>query len=176
MAWGWSLVAIVALALTATPFFVKSRAFVRRQYFLAHLHEARAVGDEDGGRWGTFEIEGRPRWVLLASLPSELRYSVTLAPDARLALGAALDPARDWPTNASAVRFEVEVVASGGRETVFDGFIDPPRNSGEPTWREAIVDLSRYGGQTVEIIFRTSGGDSGPDALDGVGWVEPGFV
>jgi Gpi18-like mannosyltransferase len=175
-AWGWSLAAIVALALTAAPFFIKSRAFVRRQYFLAHLHEARAVGDEDGGRWGTFEIGRRQRWVLLASLPSELRYSVTLAPSARLALGAALGPARDWPTKASAVRFEVEVVGSGSRETVFDSSIDPPRNSGEPTWREAVVDLSRYGGRPVEIVFRTSGGDSGADARGNVGWIEPGFL
>ena len=171
--WRWSLAAVGVVALTTVPFFLRARAFVKRQYFLAHLSDARVVGGERGLRWAAFAVDGRQRWIILASPPSEAHYFVTLPAGARLALGAALDAARQWPADTGGLRFEVDVVGHERRETVFANSIDAPRNTGDASWREAVIDLSRYGGQQVEIVFRTVGSAM---PREGIGWVEPGFL
>jgi Gpi18-like mannosyltransferase len=171
---GWSLAAIGTLTLTTIPFFGKTRAFVNREYFLAHLSEAH-VGGGGALRWGTFAIDGHQRWIILANPPSEASYSVALPAGARLALAAAFDPTRQWPVDICAVRFEVDVIGADRRETVFATSIDPLRAPGEPHWHGAIIDLARYGGQDVRIVFRTTGGNPGMPR-EGIGWVEPGFL
>jgi hypothetical protein len=172
----WLLVSTAVVGLTTAPFVGAVRTFAKRQYFLSHLSAVQSVTAAGPVRWGSATIGGRARWVILAPPPSTLRYGLELPPNGRLALGATLGAA-ERPDGGSPVRFEVDVVTAEGCDTVWVASLDPRRTrEREAPWIEASLDVSRYGGRAVVLVFRTSADEALGAKLKGVGWLEPGLI
>jgi hypothetical protein len=56
------------------------------------------------------------------------------------------------------------------RKLLYDRYIDPKHDPAERRWMDARIDLSRYRGKRVTLLFTTSGGPRGDTSYDWAGW------
>lgn len=92
---------------------------------------------------------------------AKLRFSIALHPDV-------------WdPEKGDGVTFEVYIRDEGFEELVFSKYIDPKHNPEERKWNDFEVDLSRYAGRNVTIIFSTLPGPNNDSRWDWAWWGEP---
>ncbi|MBV9677157.1 MAG: YfhO family protein [Acidobacteriaceae bacterium] len=83
----------------------------------------------------------------------------------------ALDPAVFDKTASDGVGFSVEVeTPSGAISKVFSNYIDPKHNPSERRWMDGAVDLSKYQGQSIRLLFSTDPGPKGDSAFDWAAW------
>ncbi len=98
--------------------------------------------------WNMAEGSFYQREAILAPPPARIRYHVTLPP------GAVFEAAPAAIGQAAAVRFEVAVKRPGHpREVVARREV---KGSGTRRWQDFTVDLSRFGGQTVDLELGTA--------------------
>ena len=98
--------------------------------------------------WNMAEGSFYQREAILAPPPARIRYHVTLPP------GAVFEAAPAAIGQAAAVRFEVAVKRPGHpREVVARREV---KGSGTRRWKDFTVDLSRFGGQTVDLELGTA--------------------
>jgi len=55
-------------------------------------------------------------------------------------------------------------------------YLDPKHNPADRRWVDARVDLSRFGGETVQIIFEATPGPAGDANYDWGGWSWPVLI
>ena len=120
-----------------------------------------------------FNIAGQGRDVLFAHPPTKRLQWVIVVPRSKtiLVFSPAIDPAV-WDTRCGdGVEFTVELLdESGSIRTLYDRYIDPKHNLTERRWLDERLNLSRYRGKQVTLLFSTSGGPRGDTACDWAGW------
>ncbi len=71
------------------------------------------------------------------------------------------------------VGFTIEVKDDTGKVSkVFSSYIDPKRNLRERRWMEGQIDLGRYRGHTIQLLFSTDPGPKGDSAYDWAAWAD----
>jgi hypothetical protein len=84
--------------------------------------------------------------------------------------GYALNPAV-FDKAGDGVGFRIEVKDAAGKiSTLFSRYIDPKRDVQERRWMDSSIDLSRYQGQQIELLFSTDPGPKGDSAYDWAAW------
>ncbi|MBV9157837.1 MAG: YfhO family protein [Acidobacteriaceae bacterium] len=69
------------------------------------------------------------------------------------------------------VGFALELRDPAGSITkLFYNYIDPKHNLNERKWMDSSLDLSRYRGQPIQLLFSTDGGPKGDTSYDWAGW------
>ena len=76
-----------------------------------------------------------------------------------------------WEKIAQGIKFDIDVLAQGEKDTIFSRVLQPKRNIGDRGWHNFIVPLDKYAGKSVSITFSTSG--SGDDLS--YGWAAWGW-
>ncbi len=131
-------------------------------------------------RWGIgknlFVIDGVPKPVLAQHPPSRIDYEVEL-PDrpTYLKFALALAPEVWSPEKGDGVTFRVDVTELTKAARLFSEYIDPKNRVSDRKWNVRSVDLSRYRGQEIYLIFQTL---TGPDRnFDWAHWAQlPGGI
>mgnify|MGYP001168717147 CR=1 FL=1 len=108
----------------------------------------------------TIEILSTPRRVIFAHPPSQITYSVSVAPGSSLAFAIGIMP-EAWDQIIQGVKFDIDVLCDGRKENIFTRVLQPKRNVGDRGWHNFVVNLERFSGKSVFVIFSTSG--SGDD-------------
>jgi hypothetical protein len=81
-----------------------------------------------------------------------------------------LDPAV-FAQGGDGVQFTLEAKDETGRiRQLFSSYIDPKHRPQERKWNSAQVDLNRYRGQQIELLFSTDSGPKGDSAYDWALW------
>ncbi len=128
-----------------------------------------------------------PVEVLIYTLPSEAGYpAIRLAPEGRLIYTLDLPPAPvclrldvamypdSWAWGGDGAAFIVEAAIDDQREVLLDTYIS---NATEDRhWHAHLIDLSPYGGRTLQLILRTGPGPAGDFTGDWAGWGMPRIV
>jgi hypothetical protein len=128
-----------------------------------------------------FTIGGKTKAVLYEHpLYERLPLATEVTPArTQLFFSIAMDPAvydGSYPVCGDGVEFRLEARDTGGRITsLFDRYIDPKHNLAERRWNDESVDLSRYLGQKIELLFTTTPGPAGNTCMDWAGWGDPHF-
>lgn len=82
----------------------------------------------------------------------------------------ALDPLAWSADKGDGVTFDIFVNSIDEGNHIFSKYIDPKNNVGERKWNDFNVDLTRYEGKNVSLIFSTSGGPNHDMAYDWAWW------
>ena len=151
----------------------------------------RAIFQQDRGRLTpgrenliearAFIIGGETKAVLYEHpIYERLPYKTEITPARRQFLfSVAMQPAvydGSYPVCGAGVEFRLEVRDNSGRiAPLYSRYIDPKHNAAERRWISESVDLSKYMGQTVELLFTTTPGPSGDSCMDWAGWGDPHF-
>jgi hypothetical protein len=93
---------------------------------------------------------------ILMHPPSSAAYTLEIKPGARLRFGLAFS-SDVWDQPGEGATFEVRVKTRLHHErTVFSEYIDPKHRPAERRWLDREIDLSAFGGKTVELTLATS--------------------
>lgn len=126
--------------------------------FVANLSAADTLVDAPE-EWyvapGWAAVPQDPRPGLRAHAPSLVYYTVDIPAGAWLHAAAALDPQVWQPDRGDGVLFIVRTIVDGIEETIYYQEIDPKNHAEDRRWHDFDVDLSRYAGQTVTLLFIT---------------------
>jgi hypothetical protein len=109
------------------------------------------------------------------------------APSSRIAFKTTIDPAKpifeavagikvEAAEKSDGASFRLEVKHADTIEELFSTFLNPKQVPEDRNGRPIRVDLSKYSGQEIELLFSTGPGPSGNNAWDWTGWVRPSFV
>lgn len=126
-------------------------------------------------RLEVFKLNGETKPVLFEHAPYErLPYVFSVGPGKeRLLFSVALNPAvyADGRVIGDGVEFRLEIKDSHGAiEQLYDRYIDPKSNPLDRHWFPADIDLKKYSGQTVTLLFSTLPGPKGDNQADWAGW------
>ena len=116
------------------------------------------------------QVNSTPRKVIFAHPPSKITYYVTLETGSSMAFAIGILP-EAWEKIAQGIKFDIDVLAQGEKDTIFSRVLQPKRNIGDRGWHNFIVPLDKYAGKSVSITFSTSG--SGDDLS--YGWAAWGW-
>lgn len=140
-----------------------------------------APGRENLVETRQFAIGGESKTVLYEHPPYDrLPWATEVTPDRRrLLFSIAMDPAvydGSHPICGDGVEFRLEARDPSGRiASLYDRYIDPKHHPAERRWIPEAVDLSRYAGQHIELLFTTTPGPVGDTCMDWAGWGDPHF-
>ncbi len=102
---------------------------------------------------------------------TRLPYELDAGNAGKLRFSYGLDPAVFDKTAGDGVGFTVEVKApSGVISKAFSHYIDPKHNPDERRWVDGEIDLSKYRGQTIELLLSTDPGPKGDTSYDWAVW------
>jgi len=148
--------------------------------FLDHFPVAEQVTQGLGEvRIVTQTIDYEPRPLLFQHPSSQVAYSLTLPLRSTLYFGYGMAPEVWSPGKGDGVEYNIYVQRPEEPYTlyrVFHHYIDPKNNLEDRRWFDERVDLSRFGGQTVKIIFEALPGPAGNANYDWGGWSAPVLV
>jgi hypothetical protein len=114
-------------------------------------------------------MAGVTQLALVEDSPDTIRYPVTIDPErAMLQFSIGLRPEVWDSSKGDGVGFQVLVEANGQTESVYDRRIDPKNLVVQRHWFDGDVNLSRYAGQDVVLIFVTDPLTN--DAYDWTAW------
>ena len=99
--------------------------------------------------------------------------NVKIPENAKLKFSIALHPQVWNPNKGDGVVFEVFIEHNGEKEKIFSKYIDPKNNPEERKWNDFEIDLSKYSGKNVTIIFSTLPGPNNDSRWDWAWWGEP---
>jgi hypothetical protein len=100
-------------------------------------------------------IKGETKPSIYAHPPSRIIFhDVQVPPDARLELFLALKE-EVWSKGTDGVYFRVGVSFGDTYTDLLKRHVDPYRVEGDRGWIPVSIDLSDYGGRTVNVIFNT---------------------
>lgn len=120
--------------------------------------------------------------VLLEHPPEEgqekIVYQVQVPPEGALRFSLALAPEVWIPDKGDGVTFSVYVEQPGQEkgDFIFVRYLNPKNDITDRKWRNFLVNLASYAGQTVELSFITEPGPRGNNAYDWAGWANPQIV
>jgi hypothetical protein len=109
------------------------------------------------------------------------------APSNRIAFKTTIDPAKPIFEAVAAIKmeaadksagasFRLEVKIGDTIEELFSTILNPQGVPDDRNGRPIRIDLTKYSGQEVELLFSTGPGPNGNNAWDWTGWIQPGFV
>ncbi len=132
--------------------------------------------DESGFTKKTIKVNGGFETVLCQYPPSS-RLPYTTVIDRRtpfLHLGIILEP--NVYSVTSGARFILEVRDGKNIEKVFERILDPKNNSQDRGWQELNLDLRRFSGKRIDLLFSTGPGVSNLISASRAGWGKLSFV
>ncbi len=121
-----------------------------------HFDEAKikSGGNDFVALW-LIRIKGEDRMSILLHPASSAKWRVKLKPDSSLRFGLAFSP-DVWDKPGGGCTYRVKVKPRMRREeVVYTREFDPKNNEDERRWVDQEVDLSRFGGRSVEITLET---------------------
>ncbi len=102
-------------------------------------------------------IDNETRNVLFVPAPTTMRHRGRIPPGALLLFGFGLME-EAWERSGDGVQFDLYLEDdSGKRKSLFSKYIDPKHRKEDRRWFDVSVDLSKYSGQNVTLIFGTKG-------------------
>ncbi len=120
-----------------------------------------------------FILDGEARATLGEHPPYErLPYKVTVGTRRQevFHFSYALDPAV-YDKGGDGVGFTIEVEDGSGKITkLFSDFVDPHHNLHQRRWKSSDIDLSRYRGQQIQLLFSTDSGPNHDNSYDWAAW------
>lgn len=144
-----------------------------------------AVGQAETQTWSLLDpITSRDdvRDVLYEHPPQsgkdEIIYVVTVPENGALYFAIALMPETWSPDKGDGASFQLHVTPAGGGagQFVFVRYINPKLNPSDRRWRNFLVDLSDWAGQTVNLSLITEAGPAGDWNFDWAGWADLDLV
>jgi arylsulfatase A-like enzyme len=81
-----------------------------------------------------------------------------------------------WPLIKSAVRFTISIESAGKRQRVFETKLQPRTRKSDRGWQKHELDISRYAGQSIRVILRTSVAWRQSTEYAWAGWANPRVV
>jgi len=125
--------------------------------FVRNLSEAKVVNVEGIPiREQTVDVQSTPRKVIFAPPTSQITYSVTIEPGSSLAFAIGILPeALEKITHG--VKFNIGILSEGITEKIFSRVLQPKQNIGDRGWHNFILQLEKYSGKPVSLMFSTSG-------------------
>jgi hypothetical protein len=100
------------------------------------------------------EINGPPEQALSADPPARLTWHLTVPRPAALTTAVALLPDA-WDKSADGVVFRILVNADGQTTELFMRHVDPRHVPADRAWIPVALDLTRFAGRTVGLMFVT---------------------
>ncbi len=147
----------------------------QRYDFIANLRKAEIDAQEAHDvRLSSFKIGQEQRPVIAVQPDSEIRYhAIPIGKDGTLSFGIATNPAT-WNKDGDGVEFEVLVSDDESELTsLYTRYIDPKHVAKDRKWLDEGVDLGRYAGEYVTIVFRVGSGPENDRIADIAGWSTP---
>ena len=89
----------------------------------------------------------------------ELTFDLGMSPDS-------------WAKEGDGVTFSVYTESDRDNRQIFSAYIDPKHNPIDRRWHPYAIDMSKYIGQKVTLIFETGAGPAGDYRYDWAGWGE----
>jgi hypothetical protein len=131
---------------------------------MASLHEGFNVIDVD--------IRGQTKRCIFAHPHSRIIWKIEVPERAMLTTAVALQM-HVWDHNGDGAIFRIGI--SDGKEytELFRRSLDPYRREEDRRWIPVELDLARWGGQQVQVIFNTDPGEIGNAVNDAAVWGDP---
>lgn len=112
--------------------------------------------DRVGIQKSAFVIDGVRKDVLFQHPPSRIDFQTTLSREpVRLKADLALSPDVWSPDKGDGVTFSVDVTSLSGAQELFSEYIDPKNHASDRKWHLHSIDLDRYRGREIYLIFQT---------------------
>ena len=109
------------------------------------------------------KIAGETKRAIYVHPPTRITYRVTLPNNGWLRVAMGVDE-QAWDKDGDGVYFFIGISHAGKYEPLLEQRLDPHASRADRRWVPATLDLSRYGGQQVELIFNTRVSVRGDDA------------
>jgi hypothetical protein len=117
--------------------------------------------DRVGIQKGAFVIDGVRKDILFQHPPSRIDVQTTLSgAPVRLKSDFALSPEVWSPDKGDGVTFSVDATSLSDARELFSDYIDPKNRASDRKWHMHSIDLNRYRGQEIYLIFQTLSGSS----------------
>jgi hypothetical protein len=94
----------------------------------------------------------------------------------RLVLAYGVNPDHWLDLPPARARFSVAVRTGGTERDVLAAETDPSFNPADRRWTEAVVDLSPWAGQPIEVVLRVAGPPGMPTRAGMFGWGDPRLI
>jgi hypothetical protein len=118
-------------------------------------------------------IKGDTRKSIYVHPPTRITWRVMLPDGAWLRTAAGVDE-QAWDKDGDGVLFFVGITDGGRFKLLFERRIDPHALPGDRGWVPVVLDLSKYGGREVDLVFNTRTSLQGDDARnDFAYWAAP---
>jgi hypothetical protein len=108
-------------------------------------------------------IAGDTRFSIYARAPTRITWRVTLPNDAWLRTSLGVDE-QAWNKDGDGVLFFIAISDAGHYDVLLEQRLDPHASRADRRWVPVMLDLSRYGGHEVELMFNTRTSVKGDDA------------
>jgi tetratricopeptide (TPR) repeat protein/4-amino-4-deoxy-L-arabinose transferase-like glycosyltransferase len=142
--------------------------------FLTELPNAEmGERDQDLVRADVLAIDYDSRPILFQHPSSRVTYRVEIPEAAGLRFGLGMDPIVWSPDKGDGAEYSIHMAYAGDPDSswqVFSRYLDPKGNPSDRRWFDFILDLSVYGGQTMDIVFESLPGSAGDTMFDWGGW------
>ena len=115
--------------------------------------------------------------AIAPAIGTRVTFRVAIPDDGWLSVSLGLKP-EAWTQEGDGVLFFVGISDGRAYEQLFSQHVHPFANQGDRKWIPAMVDLSAYSGEEVELIFNTRSGkpEKGDIRADYPLWGEPTVV
>lgn len=124
-------------------------------------------------------LNGEKRNIIFQHPTSRVTARVHIPYDSELHFGIGLDPEALKFHRSDGIEFNVYIKDQKIGEDelqLYSRYLNPDDPQFSPTWQDAILDLSNYAGDDVEIIFETLPGPINDINYDWGGWSSPVIV
>lgn len=182
------LLAVIILPLAAAEMILfyniiqsDNNAHLRGVYLIDYLDAASLLDENLVGQAierQIWTIDNKTEQVLFQHpgfiTPSRLSFSVIPAKNSVLTFDVAMSP-DCWNLIGDGVVFSIYVKTTS-IDQVFSTYIDPKNNPSQRHWNSFVVDLKKYAGQEITIIFETDAGPYKNSDYDWAGWGNLGLL
>jgi tetratricopeptide (TPR) repeat protein/4-amino-4-deoxy-L-arabinose transferase-like glycosyltransferase len=137
------------------------------------------TGEIDLARRDELTIDYETRPILFQHPTSQVVYNLTLPQQPTLKFGLGMDPQVWGADKGDGVEYNIyvrQVQEPYRLVRVFQRYLDPKNNPADRRWFDERLDLSRFGGQQVDIIFEALPGPADDYAFDWGGWSAPVLI
>jgi predicted small secreted protein len=116
-----------------------------------------------------FAVGGEKRQAMITLASAKIVFeSPAMAKDARLKFGIGMNT-----EVGDGAEGNITVEVDGTSEVVYRKFLDPVKRTEDRKWFDESVDLSKYAGKNIHIIFETKPGAKDDAVGDWVAWSQP---
>ena len=144
--------------------------------FIANREVTMRLVDESLVKVENWEINGVQKDVLFvhpsSSGTTTLVYPIKIPPAGVLLSDLALAP-ESWGAEGDGVTFLIYLENDSGIHLLYSRYVDPKHHQLDQAWIPVSVDLSKFSGQLVRIIFSVNSGPAGDTRFDWSGWANP---